>query len=94
MTNFHHDWVKIEVMLFCAVCILFSPTVHLTISSPLKDFLASQDISVAYFGLDWAHVFKEIERIQSTVDEMHKAQNHPTSSLFNLGESKKRHLLH
>ena len=53
--------------------------------SNCKDFQASQDISVAFFGLDWTHVFKEIDRIQSTVEEMTKAQNHPTSSLLTLG---------
>ena len=53
--------------------------------SNCKDFQASQDISVAFFGLDWTHVFKEIDRIQSTVEEMTKDQNHPTSSLLTLG---------
>ena len=50
----------------------------------LQDFQASQDISVAFFGLFWPHLFKEIERIQSTVEQMQKAQNHPTSSLLTL----------
>ena len=54
------------------------------ISYTLQDFQASQDISVAFFGLFWPHLFKEIERIQSTVEEMQKAQNHPTSSLLTL----------
>ena len=53
-------------------------------ASDVQVSTVSQDISVAFFGLDWSEVFATLEKLLGKVDQLQRLEEPASSSLLTL----------